>query len=103
MAAWQGQWWEQVQVLVLVLTHLCTCLAPPGDSGDLLVRKSPLTVDGSFHCLKQEVALFSVKLEAALAGIAPPPSLEGKRRLKEQSQSLHQANLLFQNSDWLDG
>lgn len=87
MAAWQGQWWEQVEVLVLVLIHLCTCLAPPGDSGDLLVRKGPLRVDGGFHRLKQEVALFSVKLKAALAGIAPPPSLEGKSSLKEQSES----------------
>lgn len=74
MAAWQRAWWEQVQVLVL--KRLWTCLALPGGSGALLVREGPLTADGSFHRLKQEVALFSVKLKAALARVAPPPGLE---------------------------
>lgn len=76
MAAWQRAWWEHIQVLVLVLKLLWTCLAPPGDSGDLLVREGPLTVDGSFHRIKQEVALSRVKLKAALARVAPPPGLE---------------------------
>lgn len=76
MAAWQRAWWEQAQVRILVLKRLWTCLAPPGGCGALLVGEGPLTVDGSFHRFKQEGALFSVKLKAALARVAPPPGLE---------------------------
>lgn len=61
---------------------LWTQLAPSG--GLPLGDGDPLQVDGSFHRLKQEVPLLGVKLKTALAGVAPPPGLEGEGRLNDR-------------------
>ena len=78
---------------VCVRWGIWTQLPPRG--GLSVGEGDPLQVDRCFHGLEQDIPLFGVELETPLAGLTPPPCLEGEGGLKTGKKEGVEPDLKF--------